>query len=209
MFWTKQIPKILQARPRKFTGEGLEKMQHCVQGQATSPTTGLVSGGQFLAHLPNSFCTSIKNLKIFFNPKSTSVKVPCKIRQSSMKYTGLLDYWDEWLIDQLISLFFYKFTKIKRFMCPKNYAKKYCLEHHQTLGWWVVCPFNPVTPGYHIEDCRILPERVILSRKPSSNQKCLEIHIITLGCHAFASVVLSKNFCSFIKEIQSFCLCNW
>ena len=47
-------------------------MKHCVQGQATSPTTGLVSGGQFLAHLPNSFCTSIKNLKIFFNPKSTS-----------------------------------------------------------------------------------------------------------------------------------------
>ena len=50
----------------------MEKIQHCVQGQATSPTTGLVSGGQFLAHLPNSFCTSIKNLKIIFNPKSTS-----------------------------------------------------------------------------------------------------------------------------------------
>ena len=125
MFWTKQIPKILQARPRKFTGEGLEKMQHCVQGQATSPTTGLVSGGQFLAHLPNSFCTSIKNLKIFFNPKSTSNKpMPCKIRQSSMKYTGSLDYWDEWLIDQFISLFFFINLQKQKVLCALKIMKK-------------------------------------------------------------------------------------
>ena len=125
MFWTKQIPKILQARPRKFIGEGMENMQHCVQGQATSPTTGLVSGGQFLAHLPNSFCTSIKNLKIFFNPKSTSNKpMPCKIRQSSMKYTGSLDYWDEWLIDQFISLFFFINLQKQKVLCALKIMKK-------------------------------------------------------------------------------------
>ena len=181
MFWTKQIPKILQARPRKFTGEGMENMQHCVQGQATSPTTGLVSGGQFLAHLPNSFCTSIKNLKIFFNPKSTSNKpMPCKIRQSSMKYTGSLDYWDEWLIDQFISLFFFINLQKQKVLCALKIMKK-------KNAWNIIRLLVCRDPGYHIEDCRILPERVFLSRKPSSKQKCLEIHIILLGCHAFLS----------------------
>ena len=190
MFWTKQIPKILQARPRKFTGEGLEKMQHCVQGQATSPTTGLVSGGQFLAHLPNSFCTSIKNLKIFFNPKSTSNKpMPCKIRQSSMKYTGSLDYWDEWLIDQFISLFFFINLQKQKVLCALKIMKKKCLEHHQTFGlsrprvsYWRLSDFTWKSD---------FEQKTQLKPKMSWNS----YHYFGLSCF---------RFCRFVKKLLQF-----
>ena len=53
----------------------------------------------------------------------------------------------KFLCKNCFNFFFYNFTKIKSFECPKsirNYEKKKCLEH-QTLGQWVVCSIDPAS----------------------------------------------------------------
>ena len=99
----------------------------------------------------------------------------------------------------LFSYFFYNFTKIKTFECPKsirNYEKKIMLGTSDT---WSLSRLShrPIDPAYYIEDCRIFAYHphlgVLFLSFDLCNKQFITFYFLPLH-FAYRQPILNKRF---------------